>query len=59
MFKAIKRVMTMVPAQEAEQIIRRVFDEMIDTSEMSEHEREHLEQRRRELEEVVRRKRVA
>lgn len=59
MFEKIKRVMAMVPAQEAEQIIRRVFDEMIDTSEMSEHEREHLERRRRELVEVVRRKRVA
>lgn len=59
MFEQTKKIIEMVPAQEARQIIRRVFDEMIDTSEMSERERRHLEQRRRELEDVVRGKKVA
>lgn len=53
MFDRIKQTLQLLPADEAQAIVDQVFDEMIDTSEMTEFERAHLRRRRREFEKAI------
>ena len=59
MYERIAQLLSYLSPDEAERVLERVFEEMIDPSKLSRKEREYLAQRRAELEEGIRRRRAA
>lgn len=59
MYERMIDLLKQLPSEKAKEIIETVFDEMLDTSSMTEEEQEYLASRRRQLEQTLCAKKAA